>query len=45
MGLGELKGVMTQLAQKKPASVVLKVRRGIHTMFLEIKPDWGESEK
>lgn len=45
LGLGELKGVMTQLAQKKPKSVVLKVRRGIHTMFLEIKPDWGESEK
>ena len=43
-GLSDLKVVMADIAQKKPTTVVFKVERGIHTLFLEVKPSWQESE-
>ena len=42
--LDDLKATMADIAQKKPATVVFKVERGIHTLFLEVKPSWQESE-
>lgn len=40
--LTSLKKTMAQIAQSKPRAVVLKVRRGIHTMYLEVQPSWPE---
>jgi S1-C subfamily serine protease len=31
---------MRQIAEKKPAAVVLKVRRGIRTLFVELQSGW-----
>jgi serine protease Do len=33
---------MDAIAEEQPDSVVLKVLRGIHTMFLEIEPKWDD---
>lgn len=38
--LDELKQTMSRIAQKKPKHVVFKLRRGIHTLFVEVEPDW-----
>lgn len=35
---------MDVLAETEPESVVIKVLRGIHTMFLEIEPKWDDDE-
>lgn len=40
--LDDLKRALEQVAQKKPKMVVFEVRRGIHTVFLEIEPSWPE---
>lgn len=40
--LDDLKRALEQVAQKKPKTVVFEVRRGIHTVFLEIEPSWPE---
>jgi S1-C subfamily serine protease len=32
--------VMAQVSAQKPGIVTMKVRRGIHTAFLEIEPNW-----
>ncbi len=40
--LAALKKAMADIAQKKPKAVVFKVRRGIHTRYLEIQPGWPE---
>ena len=32
--------VMERIAEKKPAAVVLKVRRGIRTLFVELQSVW-----
>lgn len=37
-----LESLMKELADTKPERVVLYVRRGIHTLFLEIEPRWEE---
>jgi len=37
-----LETVMKGLVAKQPKHVVFLVRRGIHTMFLEIEPDWSK---
>ena len=39
-GLDSLKQTMSSIAQKKPKHVVFKLKRGIHTLFVEIEPDW-----
>jgi S1-C subfamily serine protease len=36
-----LEAAMKKLAAEKPKHVVFFVRRGIHTMYLEIEPDWS----
>lgn len=35
-----IKKKMDELSQVKPAAVVLRVLRGIHTVFLELEPKW-----
>ena len=39
-----LKSTMKQVAENKPESVVLKVLRGIYTMYLELEPQWENSK-
>ncbi len=34
---------MKQVAAEKPDSVVLRVRRGIHTIFVELQPKWTDA--
>ncbi len=34
---------MKQVAAEKPESVVLLVRRGIHTIFVDLEPKWNDS--
>jgi serine protease Do len=36
----DLAAQMKDIAARRPASVVLNVRRGIRTLFVEIKPSW-----
>jgi S1-C subfamily serine protease len=31
---------MEDIAKKTPKNVVMKVMRGIHTLFVEMEPDW-----
>ncbi len=38
-----LKKILADLAEKKPKTVVFKVMRGVHTMFLEVQPSWSDS--
>lgn len=35
-----LRKQMEQITARKPGVVVMKVKRGIHTAFLELEPDW-----
>jgi serine protease Do len=35
-----LKRIMTEIAKNKTPAVVIKVLRGIHTVFLELEPAW-----
>jgi len=35
-----MKTIMEQIAEKKPEYVVFKVLRRIHTIYVEIEPDW-----
>lgn len=39
----ELRGRMERIAEQRPDYVVLKVLRGIHTLFLELQPDWNQN--
>lgn len=39
-GLADLEAAMKQIAQEKPKRVVFKVRRGIHTLFVELEPGY-----
>ena len=41
--LDALKQSLADLANKKPKTVVFKVMRGVHTLFLEIQPNWTDS--
>jgi S1-C subfamily serine protease len=36
-----LRAAMQQVGQQRPKSVVWRVLRGIHTLYLESEPDWG----
>jgi len=37
-----LRRMMEQITKIKPGVVVMKVKRGIHTAFLELEPDWTD---
>jgi len=37
------KQIMTQIAAEKPKTVVLRVRRGIHTLYIELNPKWPDA--
>jgi serine protease Do len=39
-GVESLKSVLTEVAREKKPFVVMKVRRGIHTAYLEMEPTW-----
>ena len=42
-GVTEVDGLrrrMEQITARQPGVVVMKVKRGIHTAFLELEPDW-----
>jgi C-terminal processing protease CtpA/Prc len=39
-----LEKTLKQLAQGKPRQVVLGVQRGIHSLYLELEPDWNQKE-
>ncbi|MDH7603082.1 MAG: PDZ domain-containing protein [Armatimonadota bacterium] len=42
LGLDGLKQVMAKIEKNKPKAVVFQVRRGIHTVFVEVQPVWSE---
>ncbi len=42
-GLADLEGVMRRLAETRPKRVVLQVRRGVGTLFVELEPTWSHS--
>jgi len=37
-----LKKLMMQVAAQKPSTVVMRVKRGIHSMYVELEPNWKE---
>lgn len=37
-----LSATMGDISAAKPAQVVMHIRRGIHTMFVELEPEWAE---
>jgi serine protease Do len=44
-GISVLENVMKDLGDKKPEEIVFFVKRGIHTLFLELRPDWSRTER
>jgi S1-C subfamily serine protease len=42
-GVEQMNEVMDQIHQSKPQRVVFFVKRGIHTLFIEIEPEWNPS--
>ncbi len=42
--VADLERVMKGLRKKQPRHVVFFVRRGVHTLYLELEPDWGKSK-
>ncbi|MBI5722661.1 MAG: PDZ domain-containing protein [Planctomycetes bacterium] len=40
-GVDEMEKLMAQARQAKNKSIVFFVKRGIHTMFVELEPDWS----
>ena len=42
-GIEQMNKVMDQIHQSKPERVVFFVKRGIHTLFIEIEPEWNPS--
>ncbi len=41
----EFEKLMKELREKKPRHVVFFVRRGVHTVYLELEPDWASAAK
>ncbi len=39
--VADMKERMAKVSAERPVSVVFKVRRGIHTFFIELEPKWG----
>jgi serine protease Do len=40
-----LKNVIKRLDEKKPESVIFFVKRGVHTLFLELRPEWNRTAR
>jgi serine protease Do len=40
--VSDLSTAMCDLSVAKPAQVVVRIRRGIHAMFVELEPEWSE---
>jgi serine protease Do len=38
-----MKEIITQIHESKPRQVIFFVKRGIHTLFLELEPEWDPS--
>jgi S1-C subfamily serine protease len=38
--VGELEAALEELGRTRPRHVVFFVRRGVHTLYLELEPDW-----
>lgn len=36
------RGHMRRIAEERPRSVVFHIRRGIHTLFIELEPQWND---
>lgn len=43
--ISDLKEVMKNLSEKKPERVIFFVTRGVHTLYLELQPDWTRAEE
>ena len=43
-GIEDLKKRMSDIRSGRPKRVVFFIRRGIHTGFIELEPDWGPAE-
>ncbi len=39
----QMKGLMSKIHKNKPSQVIFFVKRGIHTLFLELEPEWDQS--
>jgi len=39
--VASLEQIMKEVGAEKPEALVLKVRRGIHTLYIELKPKWA----
>jgi hypothetical protein len=39
-----LQARMAAIREKKPTRVVFFVRRGVHTLFVELEPDWAVAQ-
>jgi len=42
--IDELEKVIKNIVQEKPRYVVFFVKRGIHSLYLEVEPDWEQSK-
>jgi serine protease Do len=42
-GAASVKETMTRIAAAKPKAVVFRVRRGIHTLYVELNPKWPDA--
>lgn len=40
--LSDLEKTLIEVTKSKPKTVVFAVKRGIHTLFVEVKPNWSE---
>ena len=43
LSVKELKDFMTEINREKPEQIIFFVKRGIHTLFLELEPEWDPS--
>lgn len=41
LSVDQLEEKMEKLAKEKPDAIVVKVLRGVHTVYLELEPDWN----
>jgi serine protease Do len=42
--VGEMKAIMQKVGEQKPKHVVLRVRRGIQEVFVELETDWSSAK-
>lgn len=43
VSIGQFESTLTKLIENKSKRVIFFVRRGIHTMYLELEPDWDDN--